>query len=357
MKRILIIISAIILSTAFLNINGQWLTGTKSHNNFINEWLGWFNVLDYGAISGSGDDSTAFSNCSLAAIADGGVMFVPRGYYHCNNLAVTSAGGFITIIAEEGTIIDGTASGESYLFELNGTLTDDDALDASPAAGDTTISTTLGTDVVAGDIILIKSTVQWNASASASEVKSEMCEVASANGTTINLKNPLFDSYNSANCTLYKMNMPKVTVKGITLLGGGNVTGIRVYCAKDIDISNNDVSGTQTTGISTQYVYGGQVDNNRTTDTKQTGFGYGIGIGSAQNINISNNVCTEARHSISVGGIGISRMVNIESNHLGIYNAFLFWCIDFHSSAEYVNVINNTCMGGEIRYLLMTVGV
>jgi hypothetical protein len=306
------------------------------------------NALSFGAVTGSGSDSAAFNDCLAAAVADSGVMFIPRGYYHCNNLDVTSAGGFITIIAEEGTVIDGTGSGESYLFNLKGTLTDDDALDASPSVGDTSITSTLASDVVAGDIILIKSTVTWNPSSSASEVKSEMCEVAGASGTTIRLKNPLFDSYNSANCTLYKMNMPKVTVKGVTLLGGGNVTGIRVYCAKDIDISGNNVSGTQTTGISTQYVYGGQIDNNRTNDTKQSGQGYGIGIGSAQNINVSNNTCTDARHSISVGGIGISRKVNIESNHLGIYNSFLFWCIDFHSSAEHVDVVDNTCMGGGI---------
>jgi hypothetical protein len=91
MKRILIIISAIILSTAFLNVNGQWLTGTKSHNNFINEWLGNFNIRDYGAISGDDlEDQTAIQAAITAVVNDspygsgpvGGTVFIPRGEWY-----------------------------------------------------------------------------------------------------------------------------------------------------------------------------------------------------------------------------------------------------------------------------------
>ena len=308
-----------------------------------------YNPVNWGAISNDGlSDSAAFNDCLAAAVADSVTMYIPFGKYKVNNLDIAVAGGIIKIIADEGTIIDGTGSLESYLINLKGTRTDDDVLTASPSAGDTSITSTLAADLAIGDIVLIESTVEWNPSASSIEVKSEMCEVSGLDGNDIWLKAPLFGSYDSDSVTVYKMNMPDVTVKGITLLGSGNRTGIRVYAGRNIDISNNKVNGTQTAGMTFQYIYGGKIENNVTTDTKQSGFGYGMLLGSLQHVNVVGNFLTEARHALSIGGTGISRMVNITGNHCGIDNSQSFWGIDFHSSAEFVTVTENMLVGGGI---------
>lgn len=315
----------------------------------LQDSLRWKNVISFGAIPNDGlSDSAAFNDCLAVAVADSGTMFIPEGNYKVPFFGITTVGGKVKIISDNA-VIDATSATGNYVIDIRGTLSDTDALDASPSKSDTVITSSLASSLSRGDLVLIKSSVEWHKAATVgNQVKSEIVEVNGIDGTDIWLKAPLFDDYDADSCELYKCNFPQVTVRGIEFIGSGNRTGLYVYGGRDIDISHNRFTGPEVASISTQYIYQGSIDHNNTTDTRLTTNGYGVSVGLLQYVNIHDNFLNNARHGIVVGGVGISRMVNITNNHCGLDPEYEKWAIDLHPSAEYINITDNTCMGGGI---------
>jgi parallel beta-helix repeat protein len=310
-----------------------------------------FNAMDYGAVGDSTtNDSLALNNCLAAAVAGRGAMYLPAGVYHCNKLSATSTYYPIVILAEPGAIIDARSAvvdGTSFL----GTESNVDSLDASPVRGDTLISSSIATYLVAGDLIHIASSQLWDPQSDVGQVRAEMAEVRAVNGTSIYLKNPLNDDYNKDSCRVWKMNAPQVIIRNLTIWGptAGLLKGINVQYARDIEISNCTLSGYKYASIYTLDTYGGVIQNNFITDAWIANYGYGICLEFSQNLDVVSNRISDARHAIAIGGPGVSRYIRVVGNRVGTHGAENFWALDGHQGTEGLLFESNQCIGGGVR--------
>lgn len=294
------------------------------------------------------DDSTDDTAAFQAALNTGRPVYVTKGIYRINKSLEYRNNSAITIIGEEGAVIDGTASRDTYLIHLGGERGKAVPLASNAAAGANTIKASIA--AVPGDILLISSTDLWNIN-NKSHIKGEMVEINSISGSDIMLKSSLYDSYNASTTKVYKLSMPTVTVERLDIRRNSNHAGLWVEYSRDLDIKHCVITGARERCFYVSYIYGGVIANNEASDCWYEGSGtsYGISISTVQNVTARGNQFAGGRHGIAHGGWEPCRNVIITENVIDNYRPSGQPSLDFHGNCEFNVVTRNLIWNGMIH--------
>ena len=320
----------------------QTITGTKTFNDVILK-SPFIDVRAYGAVGDGATDDTVAIQAAINAATSGQTLWFPTKTF---KITTSLIGTLYDINIEgNGAILDGSTSTEDTLLTLGGALSTSAALTTSISKGDTSLVTGLATSLAEHDIIQILSTDSWGTILGK---KGEMAEVKSVSGTTVNLKNRIYDSYTNSTTTITKINMKKVTIYNLNITHNGNYTGLKVLYGKDIDI-NVKVNGARYTAIHISNCYRGKVDECHTSDTWYSGTGnsYGLIIGSSQQIRVLGGSYLDARHGVANGsGVGVFPYRDLVFDGVEVNNKFgtspAMYSFDFHAMGEFISVVNCT---------------
>jgi hypothetical protein len=291
------------------------------------------------------DDSQAIMDAIRAVDnAGGGIVHIPGGTYQLTsvNVAVTHP---ISIIGEPGTVLDGKQSTKQYLFNIEGTREESAPLLVDAAKNEKTIQAVLS--VKPGDVVLFHSDDLFNPARNY-YYRGEMAEVESVSGNKITFKQGLFDSYRSSSTVIYKLNMPKIRITGLKIIRDSNHAGLTINYAKDLHLSNIEVSGARERGIGVSYIYGGTIENIEISDCWYEGSGtsYGLSIASSQHLTVQDSWLHGGRHGISLGGWEPARDILITKNIIDNYTDSRVGAFNTHENIEYITVSENRILNG-----------
>ncbi len=304
-------------------------------------------------VTPSGTNDTAAVNSALAtfAAAGGGKLVIPRDdwtFTGATGLTLTSTAAPIHVEAEPGTEFDMTGVSASVAMKLGGSATATSAaLGADVSKGaDTITCATVAAAVVAGDIIQISSTDLFETLQNL--VKGEFAEVLSVSGSTITLKSGLWDSYTASTTTVTLLQMPRVSVENLNLLGNANTTGLQVMYARDALLGGLRAEGFRITLMQLDRVFGATADNLAGRDFWYSGTSnsYGLVVSASQHIREIGLDLRGGRHAISHGGSLPTRDVTtiggtFDSHHAAAQPAF-----DYHGNCEAVSILGATILNG-----------
>lgn len=311
-------------------------------------------VKDFGAVGDGVTDDTVAIGRALDAVQAGGRLIFPPGVYKMTaSISKTFANGAVVQIIGYGAKIDGrsvvgSVAGDTSLIRLGGARLSGVALGVSASKFATSLTTASPLSAAVNDIALITSTDLWNPTRPY-YYKGEMIELRSISGTAIGCHAPLFDSYTNSTTTVYALSMPTVNVEGLEIEMNANQLALVISYSRNPSVRHTKVHGARYTGISLQYCFGGTVDSNEVYDAWYSGTGtsYGVAIGTCQNVVVSKNNLTEARHCITGGGWEPCRDVIYSDNVCTVHpSETVAQAIDQHGNMEFCSVLNNTVNGG-----------
>lgn len=311
-------------------------------------------VKDFGAVAdGVTNDSAAFAAARTAAAALGRKVYAPAGHYKLNT-ALTSSEDLILEGDGPGTILDftGTVTGGSYALDANGTATQIEELSGTQNVGSMTVTFVSAPSLSVGDVFVIYNPTASSWSGFRTDYRAgEWCEVESISGSTVTLRNPLYDTYAAANVDVYKITGPEVvlrnfSIRGTTVLGLIKASLCIAPLAENItaDHTNNSV-------IYWDRCFKPTVNNPNIRNIGDGGDDYGIAIGNSQHSRITGGYMYSRRHAVTHGGgsdicsvpvrdsriIGAVLKNNINS---GVESA------DFHGNTEDSSFIDCTIYNG-----------
>jgi hypothetical protein len=265
-----------------------------------------YNVKSYGA-KGDGltDDSTAFSE-AIAACPEGGMVVFPTATYK-GKIVITKSVylNFMgsTIIAPDGTdqIIKaiGTAGDINYV------------LSNAVSRGDKTLTfTTSVTDIVAGDLILLRddSTREGDGS---TNVNQEVHMVDSVSGSSIILKDFVrLPKAVAASQNVYKITpIQKIAIENVTLKAQDGATGnhgIFIDMCREVTVKNVVMSNSVGGCVTFRRSFNCLLDGFHFHSPQATGSGQGYGASGVFGTNgiiFKNGVCDGMRHAIDCGNV------------------------------------------------------
>jgi hypothetical protein len=176
-----------------------------------------FNVKDYGAVGdGVADDTTAFTEARTAA-GSTGTVYIPEGRYRLTQTVFSgSAPVHVKGAGPENTVL--IQDGDFTVISISGTQGAIKILAADAAAGATTITFTSGTNVAAGDWMVITHAVAFPGPKNSYE--GEVIRVKEMSGATATLYWPLEGGYTTANSASARVHYPVdgVSIKGFSIV-------------------------------------------------------------------------------------------------------------------------------------------
>jgi len=285
-------------------------------------------VKSYGATGNGTTDDTSTIQAAITANY-GKQLFIPKGIYKLSSqLLITDT---IELLLAPDAILNysgvsaGTALGEKRAIRIEGSLGDTTSLTANIVVGDRQISfATSG--FAKGDWIIVQSAQEFMPGVSSYTTKrshiARILTIDSSTTATLTERSPF--AYTAASTgTVRKINVvPKVTIKGGQILGGGDGlvhNGISAYCTSDLHVGGVFIDGCEDTGVSTYYSIGFDISRNRienciSPDAGVGNSGYGVAVYGSSYGKIEGNHFLSCRHPVSGGSFVVSRNVLISKN-------------------------------------------
>jgi hypothetical protein len=309
-------------------------------------------VQDFGAVGdGITDDSAAF--IAARSAANGSKVYVPAGTYKLNSV-ISSSEDLIFEGDGPSTILDftGAISGGNYALEATGTLTAIQSLSGTQTVGTNTVTFASPPSLIAGDVFVIYNPTNFSWSGFRSEYKAgEYCEVVDIVGSTVTVKNQLYDTYTAASVNVYKLTGPVVSLKNFTIKGTTILGLIKPTICINPLIENITATHENNSVVYLDRCFKPTVINPYFTNVGDGGDDYGIVVGSSQHCQIRNGYVYARRHAITHGGannvgdvptrdsrvIGVVLKNDIDS---GVEAA------DFHGNTEDSSFIDCTIYNG-----------
>ena len=275
-------------------------------------------VMDYGAAAdGTTNDLAAFQ-AALAALPDGGVLFVPAGDYFLDDTLE---------IGTDGIVLRGEGASQSRLLLGNATTAsisvitygrgDWQPLEVAPARGDTTITVPDGSAFVAGqwaeiqkadDPALMYTDPEWNVDW-AWNARGQLLEVTAVNGNELTFRHPLYLDYPLADSPQIRsqrfvqhVGIERLYLERIT--NDSDVGTVQWKNAAYVWMREVESNQTRKAHLGTESVIGCQVENNYFHDSYDHGgggHGYGTSLGfHTTDCLVENNVFRSLRHSMII---------------------------------------------------------
>lgn len=301
----------------------------------------------------SGSNDTTAVQAALTALdaAGGGLLRVPRGtwtFTGSTGLTLTNTTNPILIDAEDGAVFDFSNSTAATALTLGGSQGTSAALGGNVSRSATALTcAAVAAAVTQGDIILITSTVDWESFTG--QKQGEFSEVLSVSGSTINLKDGLFDTYTAATTTITKINAPTVSITGrLKVIRNSNQKGIEINNARNVLVSGLDMTGARERLLYLNYCYMVSVAHCTGRDFWYSGTGtsYGLVIAASQHIREIANDFRGGRHAISHGGFVPCRDIQIIGGTFDNYQPSGQKSVDFHADCENIKILGATILNG-----------
>lgn len=313
------------------------------------------NVRDHGAVGDGVTNDTAAIRAAIAAVGEGGIVYVPAGNYLCGGLVITSGvtlrgdgQGKTTLLMANptgGMLIAGQPIPKSHTTVLSA--------DAAPESEELAVASSA--DISAGDWLLLTDSTIYDTNYT-SRIAGEMVQVASVSAGTISLVKPVigvpardggWQAYStSSSAKVTRLPMQKdIVVESLTMRwpspGTGNNHGISMVCTTNGLVRDVEFVGFDGAGLSLNTCHNVRVRDcfmHDLTDEGENGrYGYGVNLGgAAQNCTISGCHFERVRHAVTTNGHdigGIPRFITIsDCNAYDTTNA----SFDTHGAGEYI---------------------
>lgn len=311
-------------------------------------------VKDYGAVGdGVTNDSPAFIAARTAAHAAGKRIYVPAGTYKLNQV-LSSSENLIMEGDGPSSVLDftGTITGGNYAIEAFGTATQIQELTNTATIGTYQVTFASAPSLAVGDVFVIFNPTQSSWSGFRENYfAGEWCEVDAIAGSTVTLKNRLYDTYVPANVDVYKITSPVVSLRNLNIKGT-TITGLirPVLCLSPV------VEGITATHANNSVVYFDRcfkptVLHSDISNNGDGGDDYGIAIGNSQHTRVIGGNIFSRRHAITTGG-------NLETCAVPVRDFRAIGCVlkndpasatyaaDFHGNTEDSSYIGCSIYGG-----------
>lgn len=256
-----------------------------------------YNVRVFGGARGDGvtDDTAAITTAVGFASIVGGIVYFPPGVYLITRLLFTGISNVRFVFAPGASIKSNTTGvTQQAMFDIRGTVSTATTLSSIASLGGTALTVVSNSGVVAGDFIEIESAAAISGQAPYFYEQNEVLNVAG--GTTINLRYPLRNTYDTGVATVSVRKIIPLT--GIEIYGGlfvGPSTGTDGDCVRLQHCRNPIVSGSQFTnfpdrGLIFYRCQHGTIENCEAYGGTDATNSWGITLHSCEGIRLANNV-------------------------------------------------------------------
>lgn len=309
------------------------------------------NVLDYGAVAdGVTNDSAAFIAARTAA--NGRAIYAPAGTYKLNT-AITSSEDLILEGDGPSTVLDftGTVTGGNYGLDAIGSATQIEELSGTQNAGSLSVTFASAPSLSIGDVFVIYNPTDYSWSGFRPDYKAgEWCEVESVSGSTVYLKNQLYDTYAAADVDVYKVTGPKVVLRNFAIEGSTVLGLMKATFCRDVLVENITGTHANDSVLYLDRCFNASVLNPNFNNVGDGGDDYGIAIGNSQHIRVIGGYSYARRHAVTHGGTsGICSVPVRDSRQIGVVMkndlSAGVTTFDYHGNVEDCSVDNCTIYG------------
>jgi hypothetical protein len=302
------------LASTSNNAKGDALIGFKQSNSsgFLAGAVGktvndkfqdYISVKDFGAVgNGVTDDASAFAAAIAAVATTGQAIYVPAGTYIIGS-ALTSTGHLNMFGDGDRSVLDfsGATIGGSCIT-VSGSLTQIQNITSASQYG-LTVTFVSAPSLAVADVFCIYSTDLW-LGVRPYYYSGEWCEVKGVSGSAATITNPLYDSYNAANTTVYKMNSKAVSFRNLRIVGGANTFGLlKIQFCDRPKLENLSVYNKDYQAIEFDRCYRAEVTNcymhNEGTGTLDD---YALLFSNCQKFRVIGGDYYARRHGVTIGG-------------------------------------------------------
>jgi hypothetical protein len=280
------------------------------------------------------------------------VHFPDAGSY--TFLSSTSHSASINITAAPGVIIDCTDaaySGGSWT-SFTGAFPQIENLGSNATKGARSVSFASAPSLSPGDVFVIYNPTNSSWSGFRTNYfAGEFCQVVSVSGSTVTVAGELYDSYNTADVDVYRLDAINVSIDGLTVSGDRSESLIDLEFCRDSLIENITCNHKNNSCITLTRSYNCAVREASIFNEGDGGDDYGIAVTNSQTIRIDGGAIHSRRHAITTGGDASAGAVPCRD--LIFSNATLSndissgtHCADFHGNTEASRYVNCTIYGG-----------
>jgi hypothetical protein len=316
--------------------------------------------------NGSYDDAAAIQDAldCISTVSGGGVVKLAPGTSRIDitltipdHVSIVGHGPTVSILDGSQTAYANLTSGE-HIVTTGGTLTAIPDFNANVAKGDIDVELASAPSLSVGDVIVIYNPANSSWSSSRDYYRAgEFNRVAEVSGNTVTLDQPLFDSYDTADVDLYRLDSSTTCkLSDFSLIGladtGNTVSGIVLYNAVDSVVERVTITNCSYASLSVENSYNVDVNDCRIEEDKISSLGldYGIVIGNSHDVRVNGGYFHAGRHAVSIGGGGnVGDVPNrlIEIVGATIQNSNNNICAaDIHGNAEWVSYRDCKIFGG-----------
>lgn len=344
-------------------VTGAALVGWNTAAAYAANTIGWairragVTPYHFGAVGdGVADDTAALQ--AWAAYTGGPRVGAPGRF----KVAGTIDLGTSPDIDFRGMVIDAGAwaaapAGASVVVTSGAALTALPALNASPAAGDTSLSFSAAHGLAENDVAIIYNPTNgsFNAARTYYRAGEYVQALAITSATGVKLWGGLYAGYASGAVTVYKMATHRVALRNLTVIApsaAASIRPLRVSLATRLRLENVNAWGSNYVGLDLDRCFDVEIRGADLYEQPQVySDEYGISIGNCQNVKVFGGQLSASRHAVSIGGDDVvgcvpCRNVRVIGATLRNDPATSAPAADIHGNAEDVEYIGCTIYGG-----------
>ncbi|MBS1832752.1 MAG: hypothetical protein JST65_08565, partial [Acidobacteria bacterium] len=194
-------------------------------------------IQHYGGVA---DGTTNIGPAIAAAIADGAKQLrfpaAPLPYKLTQSVDFS---GMQLFGDGPGTVIDATTGtfSSNFVFAASGSLSSLPNLAADVSIGASSLLFVSAPALAPGDIFCLDPTTSWSGHRSYYNA-GEWCEVVAVSGSTVYLKNPLYDNYTAASVTVFKQVSKVAGIRDVTINAAASLGVISASLCANPSFSN-----------------------------------------------------------------------------------------------------------------------
>lgn len=297
----------------------------------------------------------------LAAMSDanpGDNILVPSGTIAMTQQVTIPNGVSVFGAGMDQTVFDFSSAGTTFpnisMLYTSGTVTALPNLAVAVTHGTTSLTFASNPSLAADDVLLINDSTAWVswAGSPAGYRAGEFVKVGAASTTDITLDAPTYDSYGTADVTMYKMTPVRAAFRDFSVICKPSVNyyGLYIGWGRGCLVENVRVNGSRQAGIALENCFESSVRGCIANDYQAlVALNYGITLNDCQRIIVTGCQATSGRHALdmtyhsrAIGSIPNRAIVVADCNFTGMGTSVGDNSVGTHTNTE--NVLFDNCI-------------